>query len=750
MATRDSYCETESIYEGQETINCPICSRCFKSPKVLPCLHVFCAECVQELVRQRHGQAFLQCPKCPKSVEIPAPYTADTLPPSLHHGRLLDLRLLENPQHSSSSCGSCNVRASVVCYCFQCSEFLCTECLNAHHLVKILKEHRTVKLNKFQPKDVRDLLRKPLRCTVKTHEEQTFEFLCNECNSCICEKCVISSHQGHEYVPLTAASEKKKPHFIDGINKLKLKFPVCERQIKRANEAILLLERSINNVRRQIQKRIESLIEILKNHEMKMMAKLDNIHKEQSRKFSAQRKHFEIQKSQMNECIEFCQSVLERNLDTEIVQTFPFVTRRFDEMDKGLQESTAKSPEVVTVSYIVDNAVDEAIQTTKLGKIHVSITDIECSTVEGRGLHEGYPSFSSQFTVVTGSSSGRMCYAKGDRVTVQVCGPHGKSINTEIDDRKDGRYVVSYTPRDMGSHDISVTINDKILKGSPFHLEVSERYKLFDIFGSTGATDQMFQQPRAIATNSCGELAVADSGNHRIQLFDCQTKQPKHLRHFGSQGSQKGGMKWPSGVAFDSENNILVSDSENNRIQIFSKDRDITLSFGQNEVENPQGICVTEKGQIAVCAGGQNPGVKLFSENGKFLRHFNHVENGRLPAYITYETGRYFVSYSDGNVVKVFDENGAFLYNIQLTDNDPTAEHRPRGLTIDRDHNLLVSDCKGLGIQIFSLDGKFISKFGEEPEKFGLCRYVDVAVTDDGRLFVLQDYGFSNRIRIFH
>lgn len=748
MATRDSY--SESQQDIQEAIHCPICSRPYKSPKVLPCLHVFCAECVQELVRNRHGQAFLQCPKCPKSIEIPEPYTVTTLPPSLHHRRLMDLRLLENPHHCPSNCGSCSINTSVVCYCFQCAEFLCIECLNAHHLVKILKEHRVVKLNKFQPKDVRDLLRKPLRCSEKTHEEQTYEFLCNDCNKCICDKCVLSSHQGHGYVSLAIASENKKPHLIDGIKKLKSRIPVCERQTRRANEAILLLERSINNVRREIQKRIASIMDILKSHEMKMMAKLDNIHKEQFRKFSAQRKHFESQKSQLNECIEFCHSVLERNLDTEIVQTYPFITRRFDEMDKATHESTTKSPEVVTVSYIVDKNVDETVQQSKIGNIHVSLTDVDNSTVEGRGLHEGYPNLTSQFTVVTGTSSGRMCYAKGDSVTVKVCGPQSQFIHAGIDDRKDGRYVVSFVPHYLGSHDISVSVNDKTLKGSPFHLEVSDRYTILDIFGATGASDHLFQQPRAIATSSCGELAIADSGNHRIQLFDCQRKQPKYLRHFGSPGNQKGGIKWPSGVAFDGENNILVSDTENNRIQIFSKDRDITISFGQNEVENPQGICVTDKGQIAVCSGGQNPGIKLFSENGKLLRHFNNTENGRMPAYITYQEGRYFVSYSDGNVVKVFDDNGSFLYNIQLTNIDSTAEHRPRGLTIDCDNNLLVGDCKGLGIQIFSLDGKFISKFGEEPEKFGLCRYVDLAATDDGRLFVLQDYGFSNRIRIFH
>ena len=104
-------------------------------------------------------------------------------------------------------------------------------------------------------------------------------------------------------------------------------------------------------------------------------------------------------------------------------------------------------------------------------------------------------------------------------MTVKICDPRNEFMNADVDDRKDGRYVVSFIPQSLGSHEISVSVNDRTLKGSPFRVEVSERYKLLDIFGSTGASDSFFQQPRAIATSGCGELAVADSGNHRIQLL---------------------------------------------------------------------------------------------------------------------------------------------------------------------------------------------------------------------------------------
>ncbi|EDO46643.1 predicted protein, partial [Nematostella vectensis] len=646
---------------------CPICSRPFKSPKILPCLHTYCSDCVKEIVRSRLGKLTLQCPKCPRSVDIPDPFTPDTLPFSLYHRRLLDLRLLENPQDSSASCGSCDSKSPLVCYCFHCGEFLCTD-----------------------------------------HEDQTLEFLCNDCNSCICQKCALTSHKGHFFTSMTEATEARRPELLERVKSLKLKFPVCERQVKRTSEAILLLEKQVNLVRQEIRAKTELIIETLKSHEQRMMAKLDNIHKESYRKYIAQKKLFEGQVTQLNECIDFSQSVLQRNLNSEILQTYPLLIRRCEELDRLVTESVTKSPESVTISFAVDHKLLEQIQNSRLGTIHVTATDINCCTVEGKGLQEGYPGHASQFTVATGSSTGRMCYAKGDCVTVRISDPKGKLLSNDIDDRRDGRYNVTFTPQSLGYHSVSVFVNNNPIKNSPFTVDVRERYQLKQVFSAVGGSPEQFQQPRAVAASLNGELAVADSGNHRIQLFDCQGKQLKYLRQFGSAGTHKGGMRWPSGVTFDSENNILISDTENNRIQIFSKHKDIVLAFGQTELENPQGICVNDKGHIAVCSGGQNPGVKIYSEDGKFLKHFNNPENGRFPAYLTYNSGRYFVSYSDGSVVKVFDTNGSFLYCIGMRDGDPHGDYRPRGLAIDMDNHLLVSDRTGLGIQIFTLDGRFI------------------------------------------
>src|SRR5687768_9389330 len=53
---------------------CPVCNNEFNTPKVLPCLHSFCYECLESSLSQSEigpGQAFL-CPICKTQCVVPA------------------------------------------------------------------------------------------------------------------------------------------------------------------------------------------------------------------------------------------------------------------------------------------------------------------------------------------------------------------------------------------------------------------------------------------------------------------------------------------------------------------------------------------------------------------------------------------------------------------------------------------------------------------------------------------------------
>ena len=58
---------------------------------------------------------------------------------------------------------------------------------------------------------------------------------------------------------------------------------------------------------------------------------------------------------------------------------------------------------------------------------------------------------------------------------------------------------------------------------------------------------------------------MADTGNHRIQIYNGEGK---WLRKFGTSGTKDGQFNFPRGIAV-ADNIIYVADSGNNRIQIY-------------------------------------------------------------------------------------------------------------------------------------------------------------------------------------
>ena len=51
----------------EELVTCAVCFELLKNPKVFPCLHSYCYDCIVELSQRECG---LECPECRIPVEV--------------------------------------------------------------------------------------------------------------------------------------------------------------------------------------------------------------------------------------------------------------------------------------------------------------------------------------------------------------------------------------------------------------------------------------------------------------------------------------------------------------------------------------------------------------------------------------------------------------------------------------------------------------------------------------------------------
>ena len=114
--------------------------------------------------------------------------------------------------------------------------------------------------------------------------------------------------------------------------------------------------------------------------------------------------------------------------------------------------------------------------------------------------------------------------------------------------------------------------------------------------------------PSAMAVDAAGNTIIADSGKHRVQVFDATGRL---VRMLGQPGTGRGELQNPQAVAVDRAENIIVLDSGNHRVQVFDMAGQVVRTLGRQgsgagELQDPMGMAVDEAGNIVVADTGNN------------------------------------------------------------------------------------------------------------------------------------------------
>ncbi|NLX44247.1 MAG: TIGR03663 family protein, partial [Chloroflexi bacterium] len=144
--------------------------------------------------------------------------------------------------------------------------------------------------------------------------------------------------------------------------------------------------------------------------------------------------------------------------------------------------------------------------------------------------------------------------------------------------------------------------------------------------GQSGSGNGQLNAPKGIALDAQGNLYVADSQNHRVQVFD---PQGQFVRSMGSQGSELGQLQEPWGVAVCDDGTVYVADTWNHRVQAFDSAGNPLLAwgiFGQpteggdqaHTLYGPRSIVCDEQNNIYITDTG-NKRVLKYTGSGELI-----------------------------------------------------------------------------------------------------------------------------------
>jgi len=253
-------------------------------------------------------------------------------------------------------------------------------------------------------------------------------------------------------------------------------------------------------------------------------------------------------------------------------------------------------------------------------------------------------------------------------------------------------------------------------------------------FGEFGVLEGQFTEPSGVAVNAQNDIIVADTNNHRVQIFD---KDGRFKFQFGECGKRDGQLLYPNRVAaVRSSGDIIVTErSPTHQVQIYNQYGQFVRKFGANILQHPRGVCVDSKGRIIVveCKVMR---VIIFDQMGNVLNKFGCSKHLEFPnGVVVNDRQEIFISDNRAHCVKVFNYEGQYLRQI----GGEGLTNYPIGVGINAAGEVTIADNhNNFNLSVFSQDGKLLSAL-ESKVKHAQC--FDVALMDDGSVVLAsKDY----------
>ncbi len=252
-------------------------------------------------------------------------------------------------------------------------------------------------------------------------------------------------------------------------------------------------------------------------------------------------------------------------------------------------------------------------------------------------------------------------------------------------------------------------------------------------------------QPSDIALGPNGDMYLVDGVNNRVIVLD---KEGEQKSTFGKCGTEQGEFSHPLGIDISKEGMVFIADTRNHRIQVFNLNGDFLYMFtvktssDENPAE-PADVLASNLKEYLYVSDNDNHKIWVYDQKGTFQfgwgKYGEEYGEFRYPGILaTNEFNEIFVVDVLNTRVQKFDPFGKYITEIGSWGVRPGQLYRPKGIAIDKENRVFVTDSYMGVIQTFSDLGKFIGVVCENGRKKRFVTPVGISIDNHNLLSVVE------------
>ncbi|XP_022079510.1 tripartite motif-containing protein 2-like isoform X2 [Acanthaster planci] len=704
---------------------CGICLERYHTPKVLPCLHTFCQKCLQNYVPAE--SLTLSCPICRQQSILPIEGVTG-LQNNFFITNLMEV--LEGPDSSSGDEGASGGD-------------------QPYHVVP----------------------------SCSSHEGEPLDYYCDDCETAVCGECTMSEHVDHPTVLLSDIIDEHKEVLRNILDKAKHQIPRLQDAIEQVTVINGSLEEKKTKAETEILTSFDTLERSIRNRKETLIKELKSTHESKQEVLHKQQEVLEQELLSIEHNCDFTEQALRSGNEMQILLVRKQMGQRLRELT---EQCTQLQPQENDFISFIGCMGDMEKTLSNLGMVRSNSAVAHETVAVGEGLKRAFCGEQMVVTITTKNYRGELVTTGEAEVTAELHSGDGEVHDARVIDNKNGTYDVLYMIPREGSHQLSIKLFGRNIRGSPFKLRVMREssssspksptskiprsnvkqramrrpqsaagslrvYRktnpieddLVLIIGQRGRNKGEFTNPQGVASTAAngGRIVVADSNNQCVQVFtnggDCKHK-------FGIRGRSNGQMQRPTGVAVTVIGNYVVADYDNKWINIFGPDGKFINKIGTGKLIGPKGVCVDSNNNIIV-VDNKSSSILIFTSNGKLLNKFGSrgAEDQQLcgPHFVAVNNNNQIVvSDFHNHCIKVFEQDGQLVSMFGSRGEGNGQFNAPTGVAVDLIGNIIVADWGNSRIQVFDHTGSFLSYVNTTGDP--LYGPQDLAVTSDGYVAV--------------